>query len=200
MGKSAAQIVHEAILNDRDLKGLNQMLFNVHNRATKTTVWNPDAKELTHILNEPYKSEAMELVKNGDMEGLNGLADMHINMGNQMGLGAQDDGMPANLQEWAYYNQLPAEDQKRYLEMKRNPTYFQTNVGGVPTVVSPSSTGTGTTPLSTLSNEAAAKEALAGAEMTGKTTAEGQAKQAAAQAKRSATNEESTFHKLKRIL
>lgn len=63
MGKSAVQIVHEAILNDRDLKGLSQMLLNVHNRATKTTVWNPDTKELTHTLNEPYKSEAMELVK-----------------------------------------------------------------------------------------------------------------------------------------
>lgn len=84
---------------------------------------------------------------------------------------------PSAVQEWDFFNQLPKEEQVRYLEMKRNPNMVVREVGGVPTVVDPTrARGISTTPLSSLPQEAAAAGTLAGAkasgELTGKTTTE----------------------------
>lgn len=82
---------------------------------------------------------------------------------------------PSSVQEWEFYQSLPAEMQKRYLEMKRNPNMVVKDVGGVPTVVAPTVVaGTSTTPLSSLPQEAAAASALKEAGAIG--TARGEVK------------------------
>lgn len=81
---------------------------------------------------------------------------------------------PSSVQEWEFYQGLSPEQKKLYLEMKRNPNMSVEKVGGVPTVVAPSVTGTTTTPLSSLPAEASAAETIKGSEAEG--SAEGKAR------------------------
>jgi len=82
---------------------------------------------------------------------------------------------PSSVQEWEFYNKMPADLQQRYLEMKRNPGMVVKDVAGVPTVVAPRVSGTTALPLSTLSGEASAARTLKQAEAQGgaQGTAEG---------------------------
>lgn len=64
---------------------------------------------------------------------------------------------PSSVQEWEFYNALPTDQKKLYLEMKRNPNFAVKDVNTVPTVIQPSVVaGTTTTPLSTQASEAQA--------------------------------------------
>lgn len=81
---------------------------------------------------------------------------------------------PSSVQEWEFFNKLGPEEQRRYLEMKRNPNFKVQDVLGAPTVVTGTpGGGVQTTPLSTTQAEidAAARrkaaEAQAGAVGTG---------------------------------
>lgn len=77
---------------------------------------------------------------------------------------------PSSVQEWEFYNALP-EDQKRlYLEMKRNPNWKVDKVNEVPTVIQGKpGGGVQTTPLSTLPDVAASVETVKQAENRGGT-------------------------------
>jgi hypothetical protein len=72
---------------------------------------------------------------------------------------------PSSVQEWEFYNALPPEQKRLYLEMKRNPNFKVQDVQGAPTVVmgTPGG-GVQTTPLSTTAQEAAAAGLIKGAE------------------------------------
>lgn len=74
---------------------------------------------------------------------------------------------PSSVQEWDFYNSLPQEQQRLYLEMKRNPNMQVKDVNQVPTVIAPSVRGTTTTPLSSLQSEASAAGAIKQAEAQG---------------------------------
>lgn len=74
---------------------------------------------------------------------------------------------PSPVLEWDFYNSLPADQQARYLEMKRNPNMVVKDVGSVPTVIAPRVSGTTTTPLSTLATEATGASAIKQAEASG---------------------------------
>ncbi|MEJ1966496.1 MAG: hypothetical protein WDO56_35140 [Gammaproteobacteria bacterium] len=81
---------------------------------------------------------------------------------------------PAALQEWDYYNKLPPEDQKRFLELKRSQqTYALGEVAGTPGAFN-RQTG-GFNPLTTLPEQAQGKATVAGAEAAAKTTGTNQA-------------------------
>lgn len=74
---------------------------------------------------------------------------------------------PSNVQEWEYFKGLQPDDQKRYLELRRNPNFKVQDVLGAPTVVTgmPGG-GVKTIPLSTTQGEidAAAKRKQAEAQ------------------------------------
>jgi hypothetical protein len=87
----------------------------------------------------------------------------------------QGSEQPSSVQEWEYFQSLPPEMQKQFLNMKRQPTAPQlTLVNGVPTLVD--RINGSQTPLSNLSTETNAKSQMAAAsaagEATGKTRAE----------------------------
>jgi hypothetical protein len=88
------------------------------------------------------------------------------------------EGMPSNVQEWEYYNRLAPDDQRRYLEMKRNQQAWVTENEGVKTLVQAPLAGAGprVTQLGTLQGEATAAATVEGA----KTTAAEDAKAGAA--------------------
>lgn len=73
---------------------------------------------------------------------------------------------PSAVREWQFYSALSPEQQKQYLEMKRALQLAQ--IGGVQNVVRP---GGEVQPLSTLDQEAAAKEELAAASTRGQESA-----------------------------
>lgn len=75
---------------------------------------------------------------------------------------------PSSVQEWEFYNALP-EDQKRlYLEMKRNPNWKVSDVNQVPTVIQGGVGGNvQATPLSTLPQVAQSAETVKQAEGRG---------------------------------
>lgn len=75
---------------------------------------------------------------------------------------------PSSVQEWEFFNKLGPEEQRRYLEMKRNPNWKVGDVNEVPTVISglPGG-GVQTTALSTLPQVAASKETVKQSEAQG---------------------------------
>jgi hypothetical protein len=73
---------------------------------------------------------------------------------------------PSNVREYKFFNELPPEEQARFLAMKRAQTV--TSVGGVPTVVTPD----GTRPLSTPEAENTAARDRAAATASGAADAE----------------------------
>lgn len=81
------------------------------------------AGELSKITQSGAKgSEAIAALlasQNPDVQEYAGQLQMQ-QMQNQLGLG----DTPANIQEWNLYNQMAPEDQKRYLDMKRNPQFL----------------------------------------------------------------------------
>jgi hypothetical protein len=79
---------------------------------------------------------------------------------------------PSNVQEWEYYNKLSPEDQKKYLDMKRQ-GYQVKDVGGVPSKV-PLHGEQPPTPLSTLGREAEAGKTIKQAEEEGKVAGKGE--------------------------
>lgn len=81
---------------------------------------------------------------------------------------------PSSVQEWEFFNQLPKDQQKLYLEMKRNPNMSVQAVGGVPTVVAPSNLGTTTQALSSLPQEVSAGKQLAAGKAAGAVVGETQ--------------------------
>jgi hypothetical protein len=83
--------------------------------------------------------------------------------------------MPANVQEWEYYNSLPQEKKQAYLEMKRAQQTFLPTIANVPTVVRPGVAGgaTQTQPLTNIGAVAGNAATVAGAETTAKETAKG---------------------------
>lgn len=75
--------------------------------------------------------------------------------GQQPFMDPKEDSTPSNLKEWDAFNKMSPEDQKRYLEMKRNTqSWMVTDIGGVPTGVNRSTMET--RPLSSLEQEAGA--------------------------------------------
>lgn len=72
---------------------------------------------------------------------------------------------PSSVQEWEFFSQLSADEQQRYLEMKRNPNWKVDNVNQVPTAIQglPGG-GVRTTPLSTTESEASAAGLVKGSE------------------------------------
>lgn len=82
----------------------------------------------------------------------------------------QQNRPPSSVQEWEYYNGLPADQKQAYLEMKRAQQTFVPEIGGVRTVVRPGVAGgqTEVQPLSTLANEAEARRALSEGGQQGK--------------------------------
>ena len=78
---------------------------------------------------------------------------------------------PSNIQEWEYYNKLSPDDQKRYLEMKRNTQALQmVEYNGGKGILN-KATGD-LKPVTTADTEAAAASQIAGATETGKATAQ----------------------------
>lgn len=75
--------------------------------------------------NQPSSVQEYEYAKN---HGFKGTFDQWIKMGGQT-------SRPSSVQEWDFFSKLPLEEQKRYLEMKRNPNFKVTDVMGAPTVV-----------------------------------------------------------------
>lgn len=75
---------------------------------------------------------------------------------------------PSSVQEWEFYNALPDEQKRAYLEMKRTPPWKVDTVNEVPTVIQGKPGGeVQTTPLSTLPTVAASKETVKQAEGRG---------------------------------
>lgn len=61
---------------------------------------------------------------------------------------------PSSVQEWEFFNKLPEDQQRRYLEMKRNPNFKVQDVMGAPTVITGTpGGGVQTTPLSSTQAE-----------------------------------------------
>jgi len=75
---------------------------------------------------------------------------------------------PSSVQEWEFYKGLGPEEQKRYLELKRNPNWKLGDINQIPTVVQglPGG-GVQTTPLSTLPQVSASAETVKQAEGRG---------------------------------
>lgn len=72
---------------------------------------------------------------------------------------------PSNVQEWEFFSKLPPDQQRRYLEMRRNPNFKVADVQGAPTVVTGTpGGGVQTTPLSTTQQEVDAAAKRKGAE------------------------------------
>lgn len=70
------------------------------------------------------------------------MAQSEIDKNNAAIMGAMNGGDdPANVQEWKYYNQLPSEDQKRFLDMKRAQQTL--NLGGEQVTLDPITGGIG---------------------------------------------------------
>ena len=82
---------------------------------------------------------------------------------------------PAAVREYEFFNRLPAEQQKRYLALKR--AQQVENIGGVPTIVGAAGD---TTPLSTPDAEAEARRKAAAATAQGAADVEGAGKRGAA--------------------
>lgn len=75
---------------------------------------------------------------------------------------------PSSVQEWEFFDKLPAEAQRRYLEMKRNPNWKVGEVNQIPTVIQGTpGGGVETTPLSNLPAVAASAETVKQAEGRG---------------------------------
>lgn len=75
---------------------------------------------------------------------------------------------PSAVQEWEHFNGLTPEEQRSYLEMKRNPNWKVGEVDQVPTVIQGGPGGAvQTTPLSNLSRTAAAAGTVKQSEATG---------------------------------
>ena len=75
---------------------------------------------------------------------------------------------PSSVQEWEFYNQLPQDQKRLYLEMKRNPNFKVQDVNQVPTVIQGGPGGAvDATPLSTLPAVTASAEAVKQAEGRG---------------------------------
>lgn len=78
---------------------------------------------------------ALEALKSGNLQELKNGVDGLIAAGQVYGITGGFSNAPSNVKEWTYYNSLSAEDQKRYLNMKRaNQTL---NLGGTQMVVGP---------------------------------------------------------------
>jgi hypothetical protein len=77
---------------------------------------------------------------------------------------------PSSVQEWEFFQKLPKDQQKLYLEMKRNPNMSVQTIAGVPNVVAPSNLGTSVVPLSTEQKELDARNRAAAAQSSGSTT------------------------------
>lgn len=75
---------------------------------------------------------------------------------------------PSSVQEWEFFSKLNGDEQKRYLEMKRNPNWKVGDVNQIPTVIQGTpGGGVQTTPLSTLPQVAGAAETVKQAEGRG---------------------------------
>jgi hypothetical protein len=80
---------------------------------------------------------------------------------------------PSSVQEWEFFSKLDADNQQRYLEMKRNPNFKMAEINQVPTaVVGTPGGGVATTPLSTTASEAAAAGDVARGTAAGKVEGE----------------------------
>jgi hypothetical protein len=72
---------------------------------------------------------------------------------------------PSSVQEWEFFSQLSADEQQRYLEMKRNPNFVVKDVNQAPTaIVGLPGGGVRTMPLSTTQSEAEAAGLVKGSE------------------------------------
>ena len=80
---------------------------------------------------------------------------------------------PAAIQEYEYFNALPPDQKRAFLEVKRNPAFSIQQIAGVPTGVGTlPGGGIQTTPLSTLPSEVNAASQLAGGTEAGKLDAQ----------------------------
>lgn len=107
--------------------------------------------------NDPNSVREFEYAK---QNGFTGSFQDWVKMGGQT-------SRPSSVQEWEFYNALPADQKPLYLEMKRNPNMVVKDIGQVPTVIAPRVSGTTTTPLSTLPKEAAGASTIKQAEASG---------------------------------
>jgi hypothetical protein len=75
---------------------------------------------------------------------------------------------PSSVQEWDFYQKLPDDQKRIYLEMKRNPNMSVKDIAGAPSVVAPTVVGgTSVTPLSSAGQENDAAQARKAAEAVG---------------------------------
>lgn len=92
-------------------------------------------------------------------------------IGQQPFIAPNSEGTPASLQEWEAFQRMNPEQQKQYLNLKRQPSAPQlTVINGVPTLVDRVN-GT-QTPLSSLQAEAAAQGTIAAGKATGQARGE----------------------------
>ena len=72
---------------------------------------NVDTAETDHLLSQ---------LRNGNVQGLQTDVSAILAAGQAYNMLGTGNGAPSNVQEWQYYNNLPAGDQAKYIEMKRS--------------------------------------------------------------------------------
>lgn len=125
-------------------------------------------------LNQPTNENAPNSVKEYEYAKANGFKGSFqdwITAGGQ-------SSRPSSVQEWDFYAKLSADQQARYLEMKRNPNVFFGKVNEVPTIARAPSAGmpAQVTPLSDQASEQAAAQGMKAAEQRGSQIGEAQGK------------------------